>query len=64
MNTFLKAANSKIVWFNTVTTLFEVSFVVDGLLPQKYLIYSTTAKSILTIILRVWFNSAPPSENP
>lgn len=60
-STFMKALQSKIVWFNVVTTLLEIGAVIDGVLPQKYLIYSTTVKSCLTVILRVWFSSTPPT---
>ncbi len=62
MNSFLRALSSKIVWVNVMTTILEVGAVIDGVLPQKYLIYTTTAKSILTVILRVWFNK--PSDPP
>jgi hypothetical protein len=63
MNSFLRAVNSKIVWINVLTTLLEVGAVLDGVLPQRYLIYTTTAKSILTVILRVWFyNNAPQTK--
>jgi len=60
MNKLLAAINSKIVWINVITTLLEIGAVLDGILPQQYLIYTTTAKSILTVILRVWFSSNAP----
>jgi hypothetical protein len=63
MNKLLTAVNSKIVWVNFITTLIEISAVVEGVIPAKYLVYTTTAKSVLTIIMRVWFsNNASKTE--
>jgi len=61
MNKLLTAVNSKIVFVNTITTLLEIATVAEGFLPAKYLVYTTTAKSILTIVLRVWFSSNDPT---
>jgi hypothetical protein len=62
MNKLLTAVNSKIVWVNFITTLIEISAVVEGVIPAKYLVYTTSAKSVLTIIMRVWFNQNDPPE--
>ena len=62
MNTLLRAINSKIVWINVITTILEIGAILDGVLPKEYLIYTTTAKSVLTVILRVWFNNNAPQE--
>jgi len=60
MNKLLAALDSKIAVFNTLVTLIEVAAVLEGVLPPKYLIYTTTAKSLITVILRVWFPSNAP----
>jgi hypothetical protein len=63
--TYMKTIlSSKVVWLNFISTLLEISVVLEGLMPAKYLIYTTAAKSILNIILRVWFTSQPILAQP
>jgi len=55
---------SKTVWVNVITTLLEIILVLQDVMPVKYLGYTTIAKSVLNIILRVWFTSSPIYAQP
>jgi len=54
-----KIFSSKVVWFNIISTLLEVAVVIEGLMPAKYLVYTTAVKSILNIFLRIYFTNKP-----
>lgn len=51
------ALSSKIVWFNIVMTIIDISAYLGIIFPETLVPFSTAVQGIGTIILRVWFST-------
>jgi len=53
---FYRAVTSKIVWWNVLSSIAQIVPVIEGILPAKWLVVTGAIQTIVTIILRTFFN--------